>query len=77
MRTYTYTARDYRDVFEGRVHGVAGVDPDGDLVWSRRADIVWAYETIVKTWLALGDYKDDEVVYAPSDFMRDEFNARQ
>lgn len=76
QRTYTYTAQDYRDVFGTGRHGVVGVDPDGDLVWARRSDIVWAYETVVLTHFKLADYQPDDVVYAPSGMMKEDFDIR-
>lgn len=81
-RTYTYTLQDYIDVLQdhGRI-GHAGVDPDGDLVWTRRADIVWAYETLVIDWPKAMQYSAEmargDVLYAPSAMQRDEFEARQ
>lgn len=77
-RTYTYTAEDYREVFGGGTCGHVGVDPDGDLVWSRRSDIVWAYETVVLNHYTLSMYGGpDEVVYRPSALQKDDFDARQ
>jgi len=76
MRTYTYTAQDYRDMFGGGSTGVVGVDPDGDLVWARRNDIVWAYETVVLDHLALSQWPVNAVVYAPSVTMKEEFDVR-
>lgn len=77
IRTYTYTAADYREVFGGAKHGVVGVDPDGDLIWARRSDIVWAYETVVLGRQTLNNYRPDQVVYAPSPWMKAEFDACQ
>lgn len=76
QRTYTYTAQDYRDVFNGGSKGHVGVDPDGDLVWARHSDIVWAYETVVLDHFKLADYQPDDVVYTPSAMMKEEFDAR-
>ena len=77
-RTYTYTAADYREVFGGRTIGFVGVDPDGDLIWVRHNDIVWAYETLVLDNMKLNRYTDpNEVIYSPSALMKDDFDARQ
>jgi hypothetical protein len=81
MCTYTYTVADYRDLFDrfgGGKYGVVGVDPDGDLIWAAKSDIVWAYESVVLDIATLSAYgKDDsQVVYAPSPIQRDAFEAR-
>lgn len=80
-RTYTYTLADYMEVLEAHGRsGHAGIDPDGDLVWTRRADIVWAYDTIVLDWPKAMQYRAEmqpnEIVYTPSPMQREEFEAR-
>jgi hypothetical protein len=82
QRTYTYTAQDYRDVFNSRPtgqrsSGFVGVNRDGDLIWSGDKHIVWAYETMVLDHVDLQNYKPNEVVYSPSPLMKAEFDARQ
>lgn len=74
--TYTYTAADYRDVFGSARHGFVGVDPDGDLVWVRRSDIEWAYETVVLSRANLSMYRPHEIVFAPSARQKEDFDVQ-
>lgn len=81
-RTYIYTVADYRELFNrfgGGKSGVVGVDPDGDLIWAAKSDIVWAYDTVVLDIFKLNAYGSDgsQVVYSPSPMQRDDFEARQ
>ena len=81
QRTYTYTVADYRELFNrfgGGKSGVVGVDPDGDLIWTAKSDIVWAYDTVVLDVFGLNAYGTDgsRVVYAPSPMQHDAFEGQ-